>query len=151
MAMQLQSMQYMGLVNCSFHDNHGTALVVNNTNSTVFRFTGTNNFIDNQVAGENDGGAIITLANTLVSFNGMTNFISNSEESNGGTIIVPNNNVLSFNGISNFINNSASVGGGASHSNVLTFNETSNFNNSADNAWGGAISALHNTTWLWWD
>ena len=68
-------MQYTGLVNCSFHDNHGTALVVNNTNSTVFRFTGTNNFIDNQVAGENDGGAIITLANTLVSFNGMTNFI----------------------------------------------------------------------------
>ena len=66
MAMQLQSTQYTGLVNCSFHDNHGTALVVNNTKSTVLRFTGTNNFINNQVAGENDGGAIIALGNILI-------------------------------------------------------------------------------------
>ena len=35
MAMLLQSMHYAELVSCSFHDNLGTAVVVNNTNITL--------------------------------------------------------------------------------------------------------------------
>ena len=34
-AMLLQSMHYAELVSCSFHDNLGTAVVVNNTNITL--------------------------------------------------------------------------------------------------------------------
>ena len=188
-AVLLQSTQYAELVNCSFHDNLGTALVVNNTNvslvgnnfmhnrlcgiicaggaiialSSNLRFTGNTTFIDNsaaisesctQVYGEKDivgGGAIYASDNTVLSFNGTSNFINNSPEiyGSGGAIFTFNNTVLSFNGTSNFINNSAEVGGGggaiyAFNNIVLSFNGTSNFiNNFAEN--GGAISASTNS------
>ena len=131
--------------------------------SSNLRFTGNTTFIDNsaaisesctQVYGEKDivgGGAIYASDNTVLSFNGTSNFINNSPEiyGSGGAIFTFNNTVLSFNGTSNFINNSAEVGGGggaiyAFNNIVLSFNGTSNFiNNFAEN--GGAISASTNS------
>ena len=207
-AMYLQSTQNTEVVNCSFHDNAGTALLVNNTvvilsgntefkcnracgtiiggggiiasdsnltftgnttfldsgvseqcpyifvdlvfaggailtvNNTVLSFNGTNNFINNS-AGR--GGAIYTLYNTVLSFNGTNNFINNSALWEGGAIHTVNNTVLSFNGTNNFINNSA-VDGGAiyiSYNSVLSFNGTNNFiNNSVGR--GGAILTVNN-------
>ena len=60
------------------------------------------------------GGAIFTSGHTVLSFNGISNFINNSADY-GGAIFTSGHTVLTFNGISNFINNSAdgSDGGGA--------------------------------------
>ena len=82
-------------------------------------FTGTNNFINNQVAGEDAaGGAIFALGKTVLSFNGISNFINNS----GRAINTFNNTVFNFNGISNFINNSAYYGGAINAFNNAVFN-----------------------------
>ena len=150
-ALNLQSTHYTELVNCSFHDNLGSALAVNNTNNTVLSFTGTNNFINNQVAGGEGafGGAIFALGNTMLSFNGVSNFINNSVHGSGGAIAALNNSVLSFNGTSNFINNSAELEGGAiytSNNTVLNFNRISNFINNSANYGGGAIYTNTNST-----
>ena len=47
-AIYLQTTQYAELVNCSFHDNNGTALVVDNTNITV---AGNTEFTHNRACG----------------------------------------------------------------------------------------------------
>ena len=57
-AMSLQSTQYAELVNCSFHDNNGTALLVHNTNMVL-------------------GGAIIAVSGNLT-FTGNTTFLGNN-------------------------------------------------------------------------
>ena len=178
-AMLLQSTQHAELVNGSFHDNLGTALVVTNTNvslvgnnfthnrlcgtisaggaiivlSSNLRFTGNTTFLDNSAKNSESctqvyivrviigGGAIYASNNTVLSFNGTSNFISNSAGDSGGAIRISHNTVLNFSGTSSFINNSVKESGGAiyaSDNTVLNFSGTSNFiNNSADN--GGAI------------
>ena len=179
-AMLLHSTQSAELVSCSFHDNNGIALVVNNTNITLaarnefkrnhmlcgniltagggaiaaldsnVTFTGNTTFLDNSASCSAfrmvlGGGAISTSGHTVLSFNGISNFINNSADY-GGAISTSAHTVLSFNGTSNFINNSADYGGAISTSGhtVLSFNGTSNFiNNSAD--YGGAISTSGHT------
>ena len=147
-AMHLQSTQLTELVNCSFRDNPGTALVVNNTNNEVLSFTGISNFLNNHIAGGvGIGGAIFTLGNATISFNGISNFINNSVPVTrpGGAVFTCDNTVLSFNGTNNFINNSAGEGG-AIHTmgGTIHFSGTNNFiNNSA--SLGGAISTSEGT------
>ena len=173
-ALLLQTSQYAELVNCSFHDNIGTALAVNNTNITLagntefthnhcetnscvgggivalssnLTFTGNTTFLENIVhVFHGAGGAIYASPNTVVSFNGFSNFISNSAHY-GGAIYTETSTVL-FNGISNFITNSAEISGGAIYAiqnSVVSLNGTNNFiSNSAGHS-GGAIYTSRNT------
>ena len=153
-AMFLQSTQYTELVNCSFHDNLGTALLVNSSTITL---SGNTDFTHNQVHCGNSstfgGGYLMTVGGIAalgsdLTFTGSTTFLENSGYCrghsggffDGGAIFVFDNAVLTFNGTSNFINNSANGGGAIfiSNNTVLTFNGTTNFiDNSAD--YGGAI------------
>ena len=60
-ALLLQSTQYVELVNCSFHENLGTALVVNNTDITL---AGNSVFTHNMHCGSSScvgGGGIVAL------------------------------------------------------------------------------------------
>ena len=176
------------LVNCSFHDNLGTALVVNNTNITLsgntfihnnyyleefvcgsrcmrggavtavhsnLIFTGNTTFLENSAIYTSFSecfywGAILTYINTIINFNGTSNFINNSADSGaGGAIVTYYNTIINFNGASNFINNSADSGAGGAivtyYNTIINFNGASNFiNNSADSN-GGAILTYDNT------
>ena len=145
------------LVNCSFHDNLGTALTVHNTSITLIE----NKFIHNQCGCESltdmcKLGCGITAFNSTLMFTGNTTFLSNkhnnlgaSEAGAGAVLAVASS--LHFTGTNNFCDNfhnsSDEVGvGGAIHltnNTVLTFHGTNNFiNNSARND-GGAIFASH--------
>ena len=164
-AILLQSTQCAELVNCSFSDNDGTALVVINAdvtlsgnnftqnraptslggaiiayNHTVLNFSGINNFVDNSAT---HGGAIYTSHNTVLGFNGTNNFINNSggEGSAGGAIFITST-VLSCSGTNNFINNFAHYGGAIFtlyYNTVLNFSGTNNFINNSAVGSGGAI------------
>ena len=168
-AVYLQSTQYAELVNCSFHDNNGTALVVDNANITL---AGNTEFTHNRACGNIVlGGAIIALSSNLT-FTGNTTFLGNSAVSGqcplfvdsvggtpiytsntvhrfngcGGAIWVDENTILNFSRTNNFINNSANYGGViyAYENTVLNFSGTNNFiNNSALN--GGVIWAYEDT------
>ena len=106
------------IVNCSFHDNLGTALVVNNTSITL---AGRNEFKHNHILCGNiltaGGGAIAALDSNLM-FIGNTTLIDNNVSClafrmvvGGGAIFTSGHTVLSFNGISKFFNNSAGLFG----------------------------------------
>ena len=152
-AMYLQSTQYAELVNCSFHDNNGTALLVDNANITL---AGNTEFTHNKACGNIIGGAIIAVSSNLT-FTGNTTFLGNSAISGqrpflsgSGGAIYTSDTVLRFSGTNNFINNSAGEGGGVilAHKNtVLRFSGTNNFiNNSAiEGGVGGVIWAYENT------
>ena len=153
-ALHLQSTQNAELVNCSFHDNNGTALVVDNTSITL---SGNTEFAHNHVLCTAGGGIIAVDSN--VTFTGNTTFLNNSatygqcplvDSFLGGGAIFTWNTVISFNGTNNFINNSAVWGSGgaisASHNTVLSFSGINNFiNNSAVWGSGGAISTSKST------
>ena len=152
--LHLQSAQYTELVNCSFHDNNGTALVVNNTNITL---SGNTEFKHNRACGNITVGSGIIASDSNLTFTGNTTFLDNSASygqclrlvvaGGGSAIYVSDNTVLNFSGTSNFINNSAHKSGGAiyaSDNTELNFNGVSNFiNNSADGD-GGAIYTEYN-------
>ena len=153
-AMSLQSTQYAELVNCSFHDNNGTALLVDNTNITL---AGNTELTHNKACGSIVlGGAIIAISSNLT-FTGNTTFLGNSAISGqcpfadivgGGGAIYTSDTVLRFSGTNNFINNSASYGGGAIWANnntVLSFSGTNNFLNNSAGFDSGAIWANNNT------
>ena len=208
-ALFLQSIPNAKLVNCSFHDNIGTALAVNNTSVTLvenkfmhnqcacrsfsemrelgcgvttfnsnltfsgntsfhnstqtdfydyvncagaiwasassLHFTGTNNFIGNSANGINGVGAIYAEANTSLSFSGTTTFTHNLAEV-GGAIGTVENVIVTFNGTNNFTSNSASDSGGAifaTSNTSLSFSGANHFShNSAEHFNGGAIVAL---------
>ena len=175
-ALLLKSAQYAELGNCSFHDNIATALVVINTSITLaensefihnhcesdhscavsalnsnLTFTGNTTFLDNSATSSTDfayGGAIYA-SYTVLSFNGISNFINNSAHY-GGAIYILGNTVLGFNGSSNFINNKvAGEGAGGAiyilRNTVLNFNGTSNFINNSAYYYGGAIFTSNNT------
>ena len=150
-ALLLQSTQYTELVNCSFHNNPGTALVVINANVTL---AGNTEFTHNHCTESNSciGGGGIQAVSSNLTFTGNTTFLHNvaANSNGGGAINAPDNSVLTFHGNSNFINNSAESGRGgaiyASKLTVLSFNGTSNFtNNSAHTNRGGAIYTSYNT------
>ena len=153
-ALLLQSTQYARLVNCSFHDNIGTALVVNTSSITLAEH---NMFINNQCGCQSfselqELGCGISAFNSNLTFTGNTTFFENNQTASysfycGGAIWASASS-LDFNGKSNFIGNTAngtSVGGAirAASNTSLSFNGTSNFShNSAD--FGGAVVATSN-------
>ena len=151
-ALFLHSTQSAELVNCSFHDNLSTALVVNNTNISL---AGNTEFIHNRWY---EGGGIVAVSGNLM-FTGNTMFLDNSAlwegpyiicHGSGGAIYASNHTVLSFSGNNSFINNSAHrYDGGAiyaSRNTVLSFSGNNSFiNNSAHRYDGGAIYASSNT------
>ena len=121
-AMLLNSIPYGELINCSFHDNFGTALVVNNTAITLAG----NEFSHNLHCGNNSGegiigGSAIIVLDSNLTFTGNTTFLKNDiscsrtkqSQTGGGAIITAGYTVLSFHGICNFISNSADSKGGA--------------------------------------
>ena len=149
--LRLYSLQYTELVNCSFHDNDGTALVVESANITL---AGNSEFKHNHgLCGDSlQGGAIYAVGSNLT-FTGNATFVDNSAGIVGGFLcndrggaIYTQNTVISFSGTTNFINNLAvGDGGGAIYTldnTVLNFSGTSNFiNNSVLTGYslGGAI------------
>ena len=153
-AMSLQSTQYAELVNCSFHDNNGTALLVDNTNITL---AGNTELTHNKACGSIVLGGAIIAVNSNLTFTGNTTFLGNSAISGqypfadivgGGGAIYTSDTVLSFSGTNNFINNSAGYGGGAIWANnntVLSFSGTNNFLNNSAGFDSGAIWANNNT------
>ena len=153
-ALLLQSTHNVELLNCSFHDNPGTALVViNNINLTL---AGKTEFAHNHCDNCVGGGGIAALSSNLT-FMGYTTFLENSAAlmseqtlGGGGAIYASGQSLLSFSGTSHFINNSAGGAGGgaiyASGQSLLIFSGTSNFiNNSAGGGGDGAIYAQENT------
>ena len=144
-ALFFYSTQYAELVDCSFHDNLGTALVVINTNITL---TGNSEFTHNRCVSCSEG-SVITAVSSNLTFAGNTTFLENygpySNTSGCGTVYASGNVVLSFSGTSNFINNLAHEGGTifALENVVLSFSGTSNFINNLAHE-GGAIFAASN-------
>ena len=151
------------LVNCSFHNNLGTALKVCNTSITLIE----NKFIHNQCGCESltdmcKIGCGITALNSTLMFTGNSTFLSNkhnnfgASEAGAGAILAVASS-LHFIGNNNFCNNFHNSGdkvvgvGGAIHMTnnaVLTFHGINNFlSNSADNG-GGAISASDITVFI---
>ena len=146
-ALFLQSTRYAKLVNCSFHDNPATALVVNNTSMTLAG----NNFTHNRANGIFGVGSVIAVHSSNLTFTGNTIFLENvhtSKDSSGGAIFASGNTLLSFNGTSNFINNLISYIGGTIYicdNTILSFSGTTNFINNSAFTYGGAISASGHT------
>ena len=168
----LQSTQYAELINCSFHDNLGTALVMNNTSAILagnnfthnqcqssvceggggvmalysnLTFTGNTTFLDNSATSVYGGGAIYALRNAVLSFSGTNNLISNSADGDGGAIYASHDAVLNFNGNNNFINNSA-VSGSSGGAIYASYNAEISFNgnsNFINNSAGGPGGAIY--------
>ena len=171
-ALYLHSTQDAELVNCSFYDNPGTALRVQNTKitlagntefthnymlcggnlvgaggiiapSSTLTFTGNTTFLNNTATCLAEGGAIYTLDST-VKFKGINNFINNSASGNGGAIFTYNT-ILQFSGTNNFIKNSAENGGVFFINNtVLSLSGTNSFIINSARHGGGAIFILEN-------
>ena len=118
-AMFLQSTQHTEVDSCSFHDNLGTALLVNNTTlagSTKFAHTRSCSSITGAVR-----GAIIALSSKLA-FTGNSTFLDNSADSPrqcslynnatavlGGTIYTLDNTIITFSGTNYFLMNRAAI------------------------------------------
>ena len=152
-ALLLHSTHYVKLVNCSFHDNLGTALTVNNTNITL---AGKSEFIQNKCGCDSFTGRCrlgcgITAVNSNLTFIGNTAFLRNSKKRHTigvhSAIHITENAVLTFNGTNNFINNSGNAIY-TSHNTVLNFTGTSNFIGNHVNRFNGgsAIYASRNVT-----
>ena len=118
--------QHTELVNCSFHDNMATALVVNSTNITL---SGNIEFKRNRPCSNMIAGGGIIASDSNLTFTGNTTFLDNSaifEQCPFGfplfstAVVTANNTVLSFNGVSNFINNSGSGGNGGGGGAIYT-------------------------------
>ena len=98
------------------------------------------------------GGVVFASSNAALSFNGTTNFVSNTAGSFGGAIVTLGTVTLNFKGKTNFINNLAVHGhklGGAiatSLNTVLSFSGTNSFINNSAGSLGGAIFTLSNVT-----
>ena len=154
-AMLLQSTHYAKLVNCSFHDNLGTALTVHNTNVTLTE----TKFMHNQCACQpfsdiRELGCSITTFKSNLIFTGSTTFRNNTQTASYPSFycagaIWASASSIHFNGTSNFICNTAkgvsSFGGAinAETNTLLTFSGTSNFTHNSAEV-GGAISTFHN-------
>ena len=157
-ALLLQSTKNARLVNCSFHNNLGTALTVHNTSITLEE----NKFTHNQCGCElfNERcklGCGITALNSTLTFTGNTTFCKNNHNNFeaskvGAGAILAAASSLNFTGTSNFFDNVNSANNAGGHvvgsggaicilnNAVFTFHGINNFiNNSAEN--GAAIYA----------
>ena len=159
-ALFLQSTQYAKLVNCSFHNNHGTALTLHNT---IITLEENSEFVHNHCGCESFTercklGCGITALNSTLIFTGNTTFLKNRHnnlEVGAGAILAVASS-LHFTGTNNFFDNVKSTnkmdehahGGGAAYvtnNTVLNFHGTNNFINNSANNKGGAIYTSHNT------
>ena len=155
-ALLLRSTQNVKLVNCSFHDNLGTALAVKNTNVTLVE----NKFIHNQCAcwsfsEMGELGCSITTFNSTLTFIGNTSFHNSTQTSILNHTLVycagaiwASASSLHFTGTNNFIGNSANgfndVGAINAEANTsLSFSGTSNFSHNSAQV-GGAIGIDYN-------
>ena len=148
-ALLLQSTQYAKLLNCSFHDNLGNALAVNNTNITLEESKFTHNQCGCEVLSYNCKlGCGITAFNSTLTFTGNTTFFENNaiNYSYSGGAIWASVSSLHFNGANNFIGNSAQNGGAiyAETNSFLSFNGTSTFSQNWAPCCGGAILTFDN-------
>ena len=146
----LGSIELAKLVNCSFHNNLGTALVVYNTSIALAENNEfTHNRCDHERKNSFVGAAILAFRNSSLSFTGTSNFINNSADYSGGAIAAYSTS-LSFTGTSNFINNSAEGGQGgainAGYNTSLSFTGTNNFISNSAAYSGGAIYAVNSTS-----
>ena len=155
-ALLLQSTRHASLINCSFYNNIGNALVVENTSITL---AGNSEFIRNHCESNSCiGGGGIAILSSNVTITGNATFLDNlgifhGPNNDGGVAIYANNTILCFSGINNFVNNlaigdAAGCAIAATSNSVLTFNGNNNFiNNSAPggHGTGGAISVTYNT------
>ena len=158
-ALLLQSTQYAELVNCSFHDNIGTALVVISSSITAENNDFTHNYCEPDKC--ITGGGITALSSSLT-FIGNTTFIGNIGIVAGAGISMFNS-ALNSTGNFHFESNSnigsipitgvggVNVGTMFAHTSSLHFNGTNNFtNNSAQSqnsrGYGGAICAVGDTS-----
>ena len=132
-ALFLQSTPYVKLVNCSFHDNLGTALSVHNTSITLAEAT---EFIHNQCGGKSFSGkyklgCVLTALSSTLTFTGNITFFENNASSRYSSgAIWASASSLNLIGINNFNNNSPEYNGGAVFAETntsLNFNSTSNF------------------------
>ena len=158
-ALLLQSTQYAELVNCSFRDNIGTALVVINSNITAENNDFTHNYCEPDKC--ISGGGITALSSSLT-FIGNTTFIGNIGIVAGAGISMFNS-ALNSTGNFHFESNSnigsitlpvvgnLTIGTMFAHTSSLHFNGTNNFtNNSAQSqnsrGYGGVICAVGDTS-----
>ena len=144
----LQSTPSAKLVNCSFHDNLGTALVAN---KTIITLEENNSFIQNQCTCQSFSemcGCGITAFNSSLTFTGNTIFLENNGGFSGAGAIWASGSSLHFTGTNNFTGNSGYIGGAiyASDNVVLTFSGTNYFFNNAAKLYGGAFHAETNTS-----
>ena len=145
-ALLLDLIDYVELVNCSFHYNLGTALVLNRTKITL---AGNSAFTHNHCTGSNSclgGGGIVALSSNLT-FTGNTSFLGNNATFGAAGIYMINcifnstgNVHFTNNIISSFFNNGGYAAGAIwASTSSLYFTGTNNFiANSADYA-AGAI------------
>ena len=154
-ALLLRSTQNAKLVNCSFHDNIGTALAVKNTTVTLVE----NKFTRNQcVCGSftemHELGCGIITFNSNLTFIGNTSFHNITQTAyfhfNCAGAIWASASSLHFTGTNNFIGNSANgiaidgVGAIYAEANTsLSFSGTSNFSHNSAQV-GGAIRTNDN-------
>ena len=150
----LESIENAELVNCSFHENVGTALTVYDTNITLAE---NSEFTHNHCNHEGFvpisaciGGGGITAVDSNLTFIGNTTFIGNDCSGSAGIDVT--NCSRSSTGSIQFINRTNA--GDTQHpagaiwalASSLSFTGTSNFiNNSAHRGCGGAIHAYNNT------
>ena len=141
----LHNKNYAKLVNCSFHDNFGSAIIVHNTNIILAE---NNEFIHNQCECEsfNDRcelGCGVTAVNSSLTFTGNTTFHENHKLNNlySAGAIWASTSSLHFSGTNNFIGNSAEIGSAiyAENNTSLSFTGTSNFCNNSAGYESGAI------------
>ena len=159
-ALLLQFTQYAELVNCSFHDNIGTALVVINSSITAENNDFTHNYCEPSKC-DMFGGGIVTV-NSSLTFIGNTTFIGNIGIVAGAGVFMFNS-ALNSTGNFHFESNSnigsipitgfgsVNVGTMFAHTSSLHFNGTNNFtNNSAQSqniaGCGGAICVVVDTS-----
>ena len=147
-ALHLQFTQSTELVNCSFHNNLGSALFVKDTNIILAK---NNEFTHNHCTCEPlsdiyELGCGITAFNSNLTFTGKITFLENTASFSA---MVASSSSLYFNGTNNFIGNvnSAEFGtGGAIHvasNTLLSFSGVSIFDNNSAIS-GGAIHAVDN-------
>ena len=149
-ALSLQSAQRTELVNCSFHGNHGTALVVNNTDITL---AGNIEFKRNHVRHRRrkqfhfEGAEHNIHCNTAI----CTACMNINKVSRVKYWVYAVGSNLTFTGNATFLGNSAGIvadhdnSGGAIYTqySVLSFSGTTNFINNSASESDGAWSNLH--------
>ena len=147
----LISIRYAKVVNCSFHDNLGTALAVYHTSITLAENNEfTHSHCDHEGLTPNScvGGRGITAVHSKLTFIGSITFLRNRAtfRSHSSFSITGTSNFIGNVNVNPGINNSADNGGAiAARYSTLSFTGTSNFINNSANR-GGAIFAENTTS-----